>query len=356
LLAAFAAGLAIGLAWYVAGYEVGGSQFLHWQLAMNLWSRFVPADAGGASYCANPFWYFAPHIATGFLPWSVFIPALAVAMWPRRARALPEPIVYALCWFAAIFIFFSLSRGKCLVYILPAFPPLAVLIGWLIDDAIDAASATALERLLFAAGGVVTAAGAIVIVALAIGLIMFGVPGGVAARLHPTDRRFLDIFGAMASRRAPTLIAWMTAFVAGAGLALAGVVGRRSAQIACGTAVIAAAGSIFWFGAINPQLAIEETLAGFARAVAERVPADAQIGHIGIEDCDLYFYSRRPIEPVSRFRCDAEPPFPAYIVIRRARFDAMAPAQRACLAPIMESAPVDSNGTRILVEQRPRPH
>jgi hypothetical protein len=185
---------------------------------------------------------------------------------------------------------------------------------------------------------------------------MFGLPGGLEERLHPTDRRFLEIFAAMAVRRAPTLIAWLIAFAAGAALALAGALRRKAELIAYGTAVIAGAGCIFWFGVINPQLAIEETLAGFARAVAERVPADAQIGHIGIEDCDLYFYSSRPIEPVFRFRCDAKPPFPNYIVVRRARFDAMTPAQRACLEPILESAPVDNNGTRILVEQRARAH
>ena len=53
----------------------------------------------------------------------------------RRALAkAAEPVIYALCWFAAIFIFFSLSRGKCQVYILPAFPPLALLIGWVIAE------------------------------------------------------------------------------------------------------------------------------------------------------------------------------------------------------------------------------
>ncbi len=122
LIVTFLVALAIGVSWYWAAYEVGGRKFLQWQLTMNLWSRFVPAAAGGADYCAHPFWYFAPHTIVGFIPWSVYLPALAIYVWPRRDRELPEAIVFTLCWFAAIFVFFSTSHGKCLVYILPAFP------------------------------------------------------------------------------------------------------------------------------------------------------------------------------------------------------------------------------------------
>src|ERR1700692_4778188 len=103
---------------------------------MNLWSRFIPAEAGGAGYCAHPFWYFTPQTITGFIPWSVYLPAVAIYVWPRRGHKLPDESVFTLCWFAAIFVFFSTSHSKCLVYILPAFPPLAVLIGITIDAVI----------------------------------------------------------------------------------------------------------------------------------------------------------------------------------------------------------------------------
>jgi hypothetical protein len=86
------------------------------------------------------------------------------------------------------------------------------------------------------------------------------------------------------------------------------------------------------------------------------VPARASIGHIGIQDCDLYFYSPRPITPVFHFRCDAQPPFPQYIVLRKNRFDAMPAVQRACLSTILISEPVDSNGPRLLVEQTSAAH
>jgi 4-amino-4-deoxy-L-arabinose transferase-like glycosyltransferase len=60
---------------------------------------------------------------------------VAIYAWPRRGRQLPDATVFTLCWFVAIFVFFSTSHGKCLVYILPAFPPLAILTGVAIDAA-----------------------------------------------------------------------------------------------------------------------------------------------------------------------------------------------------------------------------
>jgi len=351
LIVAFVAGLLIGLAWYLAAYEVGGRRFLDWQLTMNLWSRFVPAEAGGAAYCVHPFWYFAPHTITGFLPWSLYLPAIVIAVWPRREVALREPVVYALCWFAAIFLFFSVSRGKCLVYILPAFPPLAALTGWALSNALDALPDRRLLERAIAAGSAAVALGILVTVIVALVAPEFGLTKPFALRLHPTDRRFLDIFTALASKRAPALLLWVAASIGGGVAGLAGIRRRNTTLQLSAVFVIAMSSTFFWFGTMNPALARQETLEGFAREIAQTVPAEVRIGHIGLEDCELYFYSPRPIEPVFRFHCDAHPPLPRYIVIREQRFDLMTPAARACLKPILRSAPVDSAGPRLLVEQ-----
>ena len=257
LIVTFFVAVSIGLSWYFAAYQVGGQKFLQWQLAMNLWSRFIPAEAGGAGYCAHPFWYFTPHTIAGFIPWSVYLPAVALYAWPRRGRELPEAAVFTLCWFAAIFVFFSTSHGKCLVYILPAFPPLAVLTGIAIDAAASAlsesrdgasASRDSHDRaftIAFAIATAAVAAAAIAIAITALAALIFGVPPSLPIGLHPTDRRFLEIFTALAARSAPALLVWISAFIAGGIVALIGL-RRRSAQIeAAGVFVIAAAGSFF---------------------------------------------------------------------------------------------------------------
>jgi 4-amino-4-deoxy-L-arabinose transferase-like glycosyltransferase len=353
LIACFAVGFVIGAAWYVAGYEVGGKHFLDWQFGMNLWKRFIPAEEGGGGYCVHPFYYFLPQTLIGFLPWSLYLPAVGVWIWPGRRERLPEPVVYAICWFASIFVFFSASQGKCLVYILPAFPPLAVLTGC----AIEQVQQSRLERRALAATfSVGSAAAAIGVLGLAISaaaIMVSGVPSQLPIRLHPTDQRFLDIFAAMAARRAAPLMLW---FAVSAIAALATLFAIRHPNVrvqAAGVLVAGAAGMLFWFGTMNPALAEHETLKGFAVEVAKIVPAGDRIGHFGVGDCELNFYTPQLIERTFHFSCDTDSSTPRYFIAREGDFNAMDAAQRLCLEPIARSAPVDSKGARLLLEEKP---
>jgi 4-amino-4-deoxy-L-arabinose transferase-like glycosyltransferase len=352
LIACFAVAFAIGAAWYVAGYEVGGKHFLGWQFGMNLWKRFIPAEEGGG-YCVHPFYYFVPQTLIGFLPWSLYLPAAGVWIWPRRRERLPEPVVYAICWFASSFVFFSASQGKCPVYILPAFPPLAVLAGC----AIEQVQQSRLERralvATFSVGSAATALGVLVLTISAAAIIVSGVPSQLPIRLHPTDQRFLDIFATMAARRAAPLMLW---FAVSAIAALATLFAIRHPNVrvqAAGVLVAGAAGVLFWFGTMNPALAEHETLKGFAVEVAKIVPAGGRIGHFGVGDCELNFYTPQLIERTFHFSCDTDSSTPRYFVAREGDFDAMDAAQRSCLEPIARSAPVDSKGARLLLEEKP---
>ena len=352
LILTFTAGLAIGLAWYVAGYAEGGRKFLDWQLEMNLWSRFIPTGAGGAGYCAHPFWYFAPHVLAGFMPWTLYLPAAAILLAPARSRAIPEPIFYSLCWFAGIFLFFSSSQGKCLVYVLPAFPPLAIVAGYVIDAALASASGdTRRERWTARAFTLANAPIALAACAAAPAL-GFAIWRGTVPmprwHLHPGDRRALEIAGAFAARRAPALIAVAIAFLTSGALLAIGLVRADLRRQALGMLLFAVTASFFWFGLITPAQAEQETLKGFARAIARVLPPGAAAVHLGLSDCDLNFYSPAPLEPIYRLRCG--PDAPRFVVARKADFMAAAPADRACYAPILESAPVDSAGPRVLLK------
>jgi len=77
----------------------------------------------------EPFWYFLPILLVGWLPWSGLLYASIIrplrgfhsrAFSPQRFLAL-----YALL----VVLFFSLSGSKLPSYILPAFPPIALLMG-----------------------------------------------------------------------------------------------------------------------------------------------------------------------------------------------------------------------------------
>jgi len=347
LIATFSTGLAIGLAWFAAGYELEGRAFLDWQVRMNLWSRFIPAAAGGADYCVHPFWYFAPLILGGFLPWSMYLPAFAIAGWPRSERQLPRPIVYALCWFTALFIFFSASRGKCSVYILPAFPPLGVLTGWAIAEGLNGLKARRLFAPVFNAGSAAIAVGGTAMVTVAVAIVAHGLPAKMLLGLHPTDRRYVAIL--VAGGFSPELLIWVIASMMGVAALIFGLLRRIPTWQASGTLAIAVAGGWFWFAVMNPALAERETLKTFAQQVAAAVPADSMIGHFGLGDCELNFYSPSPLVPVRHLSCTQNTAVREYLVIRQRDFDAMAPTRRSCFSTLLQATPDDSIGPRLLI-------
>jgi 4-amino-4-deoxy-L-arabinose transferase-like glycosyltransferase len=280
------------------------------------------------------------------------LPAFALAAWPAAGRKLPEPAVYALCWFAALFIFFSSSHGKCLIYILPAFPPLAILTGWTIAQVQEDCDTRAWVRQFFAADSVIIAVGAGFIVIAVMLVITYGVPAKIVLRMHSTDRRFLELLMRQAFN--PRLFLWAGFSLVGAAIAVWGLLRAALAFEACGTLMIAAAGGWFWFAVMNPALARSETLKTFARQVAALVPADAHIGHFGLGDCELNFYSPRPLEPISRISCGERDAAAQYIIVRKQDFDAIPVTRRACFSPVWQATPNDSIGPRLLI-RRMRP-
>jgi 4-amino-4-deoxy-L-arabinose transferase-like glycosyltransferase len=353
LIASFAGGFAVGLAWYLAAYHVGGEQFYQWQVVTNLWLRFIPASAGGKGFCDNPFYYFVPHTIGGFLPWTLYLPALGVWLW-KRGRAIAEPVIFALCWFVAIFVFFSASTGKCLVYILPVFPPLAALTGCLIDQVTERGEEETAVAKTFALGGAVIAAGELVITVLTLCLLIFGVPAKLPVKLHLSDRRFLLIFSMFAGRLAPQFVLWLAASTAGALAALIALRGSRLRAHAIGVAVIAAAGTLFWFGTMNPADARMRGFKQFGHEAASLLPLGAKLDFPGMPDCGLVFYLDRPIAEEVAPGCRQGTGAPRYFIFERDRFDRLSAGLRECLKPIAESPSIIRGDSRLLVvEQAP---
>lgn len=79
-------------------------------------------------------WYFVPYFIAGVLPWLGLIAVGAVRAWrdgrPNAAGFSWQR--FALIWAAFVFVFFSASSSKLPSYILPMFPPLALVVGWLL--------------------------------------------------------------------------------------------------------------------------------------------------------------------------------------------------------------------------------
>ncbi|MBI5558447.1 MAG: phospholipid carrier-dependent glycosyltransferase [Deltaproteobacteria bacterium] len=92
--------------------------------------RFLAHDAQHR----ESFWYFFLISPPMFLPWIFLAPAAGLGLFvkahpgePARKKHTPL-ITYCLCWLICPFLFFSVSSGKLLTYILPCFPPFAILL------------------------------------------------------------------------------------------------------------------------------------------------------------------------------------------------------------------------------------
>lgn len=78
-------------------------------------------------YYSGPLYYYLPRIVLALLPWSLFLPLLAV----RRRGVTPRGDGFEWflwTWFLVALVFFSVSRAKANYYMLIGSPPLAILL------------------------------------------------------------------------------------------------------------------------------------------------------------------------------------------------------------------------------------
>src|SRR5206468_2668154 len=76
-------------------------------------------------------WTFVPVLFIGFFPWTVFLyQAIRYSLFSSwRPRHGHKEAIFLTLWAGWLFVFFSLSSSKVIPYILPMFPPLAILLG-----------------------------------------------------------------------------------------------------------------------------------------------------------------------------------------------------------------------------------
>jgi len=84
--------------------------------------RFTAGDAQHS----KPFWYLLAGLPVMALPWTLLIPAGVDGL--KRHTVDRSLLRYLVLWLLLPLAFFSASRGKLLTYILPCFPPLAMLL------------------------------------------------------------------------------------------------------------------------------------------------------------------------------------------------------------------------------------
>jgi 4-amino-4-deoxy-L-arabinose transferase-like glycosyltransferase len=216
---------------------------------------------------------YVPVLVVGFLPWSLVVPAAVRAAWPLRAD---PPARFCVVWAAVVVAFFSLSAGKQAVYVLPALPPLALLVGRALArwwTAGDGPSALARVGLHTVAVGLVLAPPILLIVAT------------------------LTYDGALAP------VAWLSWTVMPVGAVLLWLLGRRRDVAAVGVLAAAMALGLHAFHSVAlPRLAVVVSMAPLAAAVRAHVPpgADVPVVAYEIRAASLSFLLEQPIRHLHR--------------------------------------------------------
>lgn len=112
--------------WYYAMYTLHGMEFINTFLGFHNLTRFTtPEHAARVT-----FWYYLPVLFLGSFPWTgMLFPALKASISDSRIDDMRNLLLYHV-WWLFVFIFFTICKTKLVSYLLPVFPPLAVIIGW----------------------------------------------------------------------------------------------------------------------------------------------------------------------------------------------------------------------------------
>lgn len=87
------------------------------------------AVQGAAKNRAQPFWFFLPVLAAGFLPWTPLLGWLwRRTHWRSLDTQTQEMWLVLTVWTGLVFAIFSINTAKLMHYILPLFPALAGLV------------------------------------------------------------------------------------------------------------------------------------------------------------------------------------------------------------------------------------
>lgn len=102
-------------------------QFFHYFFVVQQYSRFLTK---GDFNNQAAFLFYVPIVALGFIPWTLFLPQAFVATFQsiKSNRLLHRKELFFMIWAIFVFIFFSIPKSKTIGYILPIFPPLAIIV------------------------------------------------------------------------------------------------------------------------------------------------------------------------------------------------------------------------------------
>lgn len=114
---------AIAAPWHILAARAN-PEFVYFYFVREHFQRFLYKNGA----LDHP-WTFVPVLLIGFFPWTVFLFQALRYNLDAEAGARRNETLFFIVWAGWVFLFFSLSSSKVVPYILPMFPPLAMLLG-----------------------------------------------------------------------------------------------------------------------------------------------------------------------------------------------------------------------------------
>jgi len=173
--------VAIVLAWYLPAVLRGGQDFLNQTLFHQTLERF----AKGTSH-VRPIYYYLANFPADFLPWFLFLPGAVVYGFSKRREGISKDFLFLLVWFAVIFVFFSFSRGKRAIYLLPLYPAASLMVGKFWDDYLTSSGRFSVRETWMTLPVYV-----FIILFFLVGVFLFVAPGLANISLDPSAPKFL---------------------------------------------------------------------------------------------------------------------------------------------------------------------
>jgi hypothetical protein len=127
----------IVLSWYLPAILKGGEDYLN----ATLFKQSIYRYSQGWSH-AQPIYYYFYNFPVDFWPWIFFLPAAIAYGYSGERKDKRGEFFFLFIWSVIIFLFFSLSKGKRAIYLLPLYPAVSIMVGKLWDDLVS----TPMER------------------------------------------------------------------------------------------------------------------------------------------------------------------------------------------------------------------
>jgi len=237
--------------------------------ADNLLFKQTATRYANAWHHQQPAWYFLVVMATQWLPTIAAVP-LVWPRWREALRARDPRVLLPLAWVVLIVVFFSLSRGKREVYILPALPMLCVALGpWLREVLARRWVQLACFAVAVLFAGVLLAAGLMVVA---------GHPG--------FEARLATLQGATNGNALGAMFA---------GIGAAGLLACAWLRPRRGMQALLAAITALWLGYSlvgYPLLNDVSSARGLMRATGQRIGPQAELGLVAWKEQDLLLADR----------------------------------------------------------------